>query len=385
MVSEPTKNVNSQSTRTDGKIRRPSYIFGNKSSSRLAQSIGLDHFTHVIATQSVATATGAIVAIAVAMSSSLSYYTWRLVANSVPPQLLPITCFVAIVVATPIALYLVSIIHRVAEASRESAELSNDLRVAHKKVIQADAAKSHFLASTSHELRTPLNAIIGFSEIIKDQTYGRCSVPRYVEYADDIHRSGLHLLKLINEILDLSKIEDGGGHIDLDEHLDVRQVTADCVRTLSLLAKKAGLRLIGEYQGQPIWIAGNADLIRQVLTNLISNAIKFTPPGGRVTISSEIGILGEIIVRVVDTGIGMTSEQLEVALKPFGQIDSKLSREHRGTGLGLPLAKAMVEVHGGRLILESKEKGGTTVSIILPAERILNDVTELSSRVAIGI
>ena len=356
-------------------------IYGQNNLSDFTRRLGLDFLTRFIATQPVAIATAGIVAIAIGSAMTLSYGVWWVTAAFVPSQLMPITCLVTVIVATPISLYLVSIIKSVTQSSMALAALSDQLQVAHRQAAEASAAKSKFLASTSHELRTPLNAILGFSEVIKNQTFGLCGVARYVEYADDIHQSGKHLLRLINEVLDLSKIESGSGHIDLTASIDVSATISDCCRTLRVLAEKAEVHLIAEDAHGPIWIHGNDDLIRQILDNLLSNAIKFTPPGGKITISPAVNSSGELFIKVSDTGIGMTPEQLDVALDAFGQIDSKLSRKHHGTGLGLPLTKAMVELHGGKLTIESMAGISTVASFSIPAERVLGTM-ELAASAA---
>jgi signal transduction histidine kinase len=331
---------------------------------------GIDILTRFIATQRVCVATAVIVVVVIASSSVLSCLLWLAMTGAVPSTLLEITFVVSVVVATPIAVYLVSIIHEMAISSAELMELSNKLLEARDHAAESSAAKSRFLASTSHELRTPLNAILGFSEIVKDQTFGPCGVARYVEYADHIHQSGQKLLRLINSILDLSKIESGREHIDLTAGVDVSAAISNCCQMLSVLADHAQVLLVSEDTSESIWIGGNDDLIRQILDNLVANAIKFTLPGGTVTVRSEIDCFGNLIVHVADTGIGMTPEQMHVAVDAFGQIDSKHSRKHHGTGLGLPLAKAMIELHGGELTLQSALGAGTTASFSIPANRV---------------
>jgi signal transduction histidine kinase len=343
---------------------------------------GLSILTRFIATQRVYVATAAIVVVVIAASGVLSCLLWLAMTGAVPSPLLVIIFVVSVVVATPIALYLVSIIHEMAISSSELVELSNKLREAHDRTTEASAAKSRFLASTSHELRTPLNAILGFSEIVKNQTFGPCGVARYVEYADHIHESGQKLLRLINSVLDLSKIESGREHIDLTASVDVSAAISNCCQTLRVLADKAQVLLVAKDMTAWAGITGNDDLIRQILDNLVANAIKFTLPGGTITVGSEIDHFGNLIVHVADTGIGMTPEEMQVAIDVFGQIDSKHSRKHHGTGLGLPLVKAMVELHGGKLTLQSVPGAGTTVFFSIPASRVRGKMEE--ANVSVG-
>lgn len=332
--------------------------------------LGLSALTRFIATQRVSVATSAIVVAVVVSSSLLACFLWWRATGVVPGLLVKNTFVVATVVATPTALYLVSIIRTMALSSMELTELSNRLREAHDHLAEASAAKSRLLASTSHELRTPLNAIIGFSDIIRNQTLGACGNARYIEYAGHIHQSGQNLLRLINGILDLSKIESGKEHIDLSNEIDVGAAISNACQLLSVIAEKSRISLIVEDVSEPVWIRGNEDLFRQILDNLIANGVKFTLPGGKVHVGWRIDHAGNAIVHVADTGIGMTSEEIRVAMDPFGQINSKHSRKHHGTGLGLPLVKAMVELHGGELKLQSAPGAGTTIFFSIPVNRV---------------
>lgn len=331
---------------------------------------GLGALTRFVATQRVWVATTAIVVAVVVSSNLLSWFLWWSATGVVPGLLVENAFVVTIVVATPTALYLVSIINALALSSIELTELSDKLRETHHHLVEASEAKSRLLASTSHELRTPLNAIIGFSDIIKNQTLGACGNARYIEYAGHIHQSGQNLLRLINGILDLSKIESGTEHIDLSAEIDVSAVISNACQLLSVIAEKGQISLIAEDVSEPIWICGNDDFIRQILDNLIANGVKFTLPGGKVSVGRKIDHLGNVIVHVTDTGIGMTPEEIRVAMDPFGQVNSKHSRKHHGTGLGLPLVKAMIELHGGKLMLQSAPSAGTTVSFSIPASRV---------------
>jgi PAS domain S-box-containing protein len=229
----------------------------------------------------------------------------------------------------------------------------------------ANVAKSQFLANMSHELRTPLNAIIGFSEVISSALFGPLDA-RYRDYAQDIHGSGHHLLRVINDLLDLSKVEAGRLELhDLPVRVDTLFET--CRRMVSDRAAAAGIDL--DFRTNDL--AVNVDQLRleQVLLNLVSNAVKFTPTGGRVSVSASLALSGETTISVVDTGIGMAADDIPRALQPFGQIDNSLARPHGGTGLGLPLAQRLVELHGGTMALDSELGKGTTVTIVLPPER----------------
>ncbi len=339
--------------------------------SLLARIVGLDALTVTLGRQSIALATAIVVIFAVTSASFVSYAIWWLATDVMPANVIPISAVIAFLVSTPIATYLVSIIHSLVQSRADLAALSQELIVARDHATEANQSKSKFLASTSHELRTPLNAIIGFSEIIQGELFGPCGEQRYVGYARDIHESGVHLLNLINDILDLSKIEAGQEQIDTRGKSELTQVIAEMARIVGVMAENSGVELCVDPAQDPITIEANDRMMRQIVLNLLSNAVKFTPEGGHVTVSSRLGSSNDVIVEVVDTGIGMTDEELRVAMQPFGQVDSNLSRRHDGTGLGLPLSKAMVELHGGTLTIQSALHRGTTVAFSLPRERLL--------------
>lgn len=251
---------------------------------------------------------------------------------------------------------------------RRRAELG--LMHAKEQADFANRSKSEFLANMSHELRTPLNAIIGFAEIIKDQLFGPVGQEQYIEYAKDIYDSGGLLLSLINDILDMSKIE--AGKRDLAEaDLDVAKLVRSVGVLVDSRAKLGKVKLLFDVPKDIPNLRGEERAMKQILTNLLTNAIKFTPEGGSVSLGALIDETGNMRLIVADTGIGIAKEDIQVALAPFGQIESALSRKHQGTGLGLPLTKALVELHGGVLDLQSKLGDGTTVTLIFPAERVL--------------
>ena len=234
---------------------------------------------------------------------------------------------------------------------------------------QANKSKSEFLANMSHELRTPLNSVIGFAEVMKDEVFGSIG-ERYKEYAESVHTSGQHLLSLINDVLDLSKIE--AGKIELvEEETDLAVVLSKCRQLLHERASQAGLHIRLEIPAPLPFVIVDGRRIKQVILNLMSNAVKFTPPGGRITLRAELLEPQGLKVAVTDTGIGMTPEEVAVALEQFGQIDNDLSRQHDGTGLGLPIARSLAELHGGRLEVESKKDVGTMVTLWLPMARIV--------------
>ena len=246
---------------------------------------------------------------------------------------------------------------RVAERTREA-------ETAREQAVLANRAKSEFLANMSHELRTPLNAIIGFSEVMRLEVMGPVGNPRYEEYVRAIHDSGAHLLDVINDILDLAKVEVGQFELHR-EPSDVRAVVLGAVRLITDRAQKAGVDLDCRI-GTGIGTAFIDPLrIKQVLLNLLSNAVKFTPEGGRVSVLAECNP-AELVLMVSDTGIGMAAQDLERALQPFVQLDSSLARRYPGTGLGLPLAKNFVGLHGGTMVVESALGQGTSVTVRLP-------------------
>lgn len=245
------------------------------------------------------------------------------------------------------------------------------LRNAKQMAETANSAKSEFLANMSHELRTPLNAIIGFSEMLSTQVWGELGHPHYKEYAEAIHQSGQYLLNLINDILDLSKVE--AGRFDLhEEEMDLLDTAELCLSMLADRAAKANVRLIADMpEGLPLF-HGDCRLIQQMLLNLLSNAVKFTPAGGHATLTVVRTADNDLEISVADTGIGIAPEHVARVLEPFGQVDSAQARLHQreSTGLGLPLTKRFAELHGGTLRLDSQPGQGTTVTLCFPARRL---------------
>jgi len=252
---------------------------------------------------------------------------------------------------------------------RMVSERTKELETEKLRAETANHAKSQFLANMSHELRTPLNAIIGFSEIMGSEMFGPLGNPRYRAYVSDINLSGEHLYNLINDILDLSKIEAGRFELK-DEEIDFQEIVDAAIRIVAERAATARLTLATELAPELMHIRGDRVKLKQVLVNLLSNAIKFTEPGGTVTIKAWTPERGGLVFQVADTGIGIAPEDIPTALARFGQVDDTLSRKRQGgTGLGLPLSKALAEAHGGSLELQSQQAVGTTVTVCLPAER----------------
>jgi signal transduction histidine kinase len=268
------------------------------------------------------------------------------------------------------AVTVILVIATMRAANAKVRRLNEVLQLSEARVAEASRAKSEFLARMSHELRTPLNAIIGFSEMIREAMIGPLDA-RYRGYGADINSAGRHLQTIINDILDISKIE--GGRLDLrDEPVSIGESIEACRRIVAAMAEAVGVTLSVDVPPELPVIRSDAVRFRQILLNLMSNAVKFTPTGGRVHVSAAIEGRHAVIA-VADTGIGMKEEDIAVALEPFRQIDhvggGAFTRRFDGTGLGLPLAKALVELHGGTLEIKSAPAAGTTVRILLPLER----------------
>ena len=254
---------------------------------------------------------------------------------------------------------------------RKLKEMNAACTVAKKQAEQANQSKSLFLANIGHELRTPLNAIIGFAEIIRDRVFGH-DLDRYAEYASDIYESGTHLLELVGNLLDWSKIE--AGKFELHEAvLNLSQIEAECLRLVRGQAENRSIELTAGPEGTSISLYADETALKQIILNILSNAIKFTPKAGSVWLGWTLEADGSLTLAVKDSGIGMTEDEIRQALEPFQQVQNALSGHHDGTGLGLPLAVQLTELHGGSLTIESHPGHGTTVSVHFPAWRVNSD------------
>jgi signal transduction histidine kinase len=249
----------------------------------------------------------------------------------------------------------------------EIKEREHKILQARSQAESANRSKSEFLANMNHELRTPLNAIIGFSEIIANELFGPIANQRYQEYVKDILTSSLHLLSIINDVLDMSKIE--AGKLELaKEAVTLQHIVAEVVRMMQERAEIRGISLLRCEPTDDIVVWADERALKQILLNLLSNAIKFSSEGSTVTIRLAAGRAGRAVIEVEDRGIGMTGEEQERALQPFGQAKPVITREYGGTGLGLPISKGLVEAHGGALTISSGAGLGTTIRIVLPTE-----------------
>ena len=266
------------------------------------------------------------------------------------------------------------VIERTQELTREVRErkLAQDAVLQSKQDVEvASRAKSQFLASMSHELRTPLNAILGFSEVMVSDDYGPRGTETFKEYAGLIHGSGEHLLELINDVLDVSKVE--AGQLELhEEEIPVDKLMEACLRMVGDRAERGQLQLSPTVTGDLPCLWADERRAKQVLLNLLSNAVKFTPNGGAINTSAHLGDDGSLVITVSDTGIGMSPQELDIALRPFGQVDSSLARKFEGTGLGLHLAQELMKLHGGSLNIESEKGAGTTATMQFPADRVIH-------------
>jgi signal transduction histidine kinase len=259
----------------------------------------------------------------------------------------------------------------IAQARDEASQLSDRLSAALRQADYANRSKTEFLANMSHELRTPLNAILGFSEILESQMFGPVG-SKYVGYAHDIHRSGQHLLELVNDVLDLAKLEAGKLEIR-ESDIAIADLIDDCLTLVRGKADAGRVRLSKEHLTAVPKVRGDERAVKQVLLNFLSNAIKFTPNGGAVSVAASVDADGRFCLSVKDSGIGMTEAEIAVALSPFGQIDSKLARKHQGTGLGLPISRSLMELHGGEVTIQSAPNTGTTLTACFPTGRVLMD------------
>ena len=283
-----------------------------------------------------------------------------------PSQLIYIVigAFITILVLLFSVMYIMT--SKAEHALAKQHETNVDLATAAASAEKESKEKSQFLANVSHELRTPLNAIIGFSEIIKDEVMGPLNNQQYKDYINDIYISGVHLLSLINDILDYSKAEAGKLTVDLAD-VDVTKIMKNSLRLVTPRANEAGVELIGEIPKKHYILHTDGKRLKQVLLNLFSNAVKFTPGNGTVTLYAWHNLTENMFVmEVKDTGVGIAPKDISKVMATFGQVENKLSRKYEGTGLGLPLSNKLVELMGGKLDIKSELGAGTTVAISLP-------------------
>ena len=259
-------------------------------------------------------------------------------------------------------------------AELEESKANSDL--ARRRAEESNLAKSRFLATMSHELRTPLNAILGFSEVMKAELFGGHAVAVYKDYSSDIHMSGEHLLMLINEILDLSRVE--AGRYDLrEESIDLQAIVEECVHLVTLRASKKDISLRVETGDLLARLWADERAVRQVVLNLLSNAIKFTPQGGRVTVAMGMAAGGGQTLSIADTGAGIPEHEIPIVMSSFGRGTLAHKTAEEGTGLGLPIVKGLVELHGGTFEITSKVRQGTTVVVLFPPERVMSALPRL--------
>jgi two-component system cell cycle sensor histidine kinase PleC len=255
--------------------------------------------------------------------------------------------------------------HKLETQARQLTDLAEKYAEEKTRAEEANQAKSKFLANMSHELRTPLNAIIGFSEIMASGMFGALGSDKYDEYCRDIHRSGAYLLDVINDVLDMSKIEAGRLKLDL-EQVELDRELSDALRVVVMRAQEKKLKVTSKIAPN-ITLTADRRALKQILLNLLSNAVKFTPDKGRITVRGRLS-RGAVVIGIQDSGIGIERDALEKLGRPFEQVESQLTKTHHGSGLGLAIAKSLVELHGGAMRIRSTLGAGTTVIVRLPLD-----------------
>lgn len=257
--------------------------------------------------------------------------------------------------------------HKLAEQAADLTRLTAELRLKKHAAEAANAAKSSFLAHMSHELRSPLNAILGFAEIVRDMHFGADSAQRYAQYGGHIHEAGTHLLALIDDILDLAKVEAGKLEL-LPTRFDLGELLDECAQMMRPQAERRGLAFRQAVEGADLALTADRRRVKQMVVNLLSNAIKFTQLGGRIDLEARRLPDGGTSVVVADSGVGMTPEQILLAMQPFGRVRGSMAIDPTGSGLGLPIVRNLIEAHGGRIEIHSEPDKGTLVQLLFPRD-----------------
>ncbi|HMA15057.1 MAG TPA: HAMP domain-containing sensor histidine kinase, partial [Kiloniellaceae bacterium] len=268
-----------------------------------------------------------------------------------------------------LAAYLATAGLGIVEAQRQRKRSEDERQMALVLAEAANRSKSSFLANMSHELRTPLNAILGFSEMMQRGILGPVQPPKYRDYVDDIHHMGRHLLSLVNDVLEMSKVEAGESQL-IESEFAVLEPLEDCIRTVTAAYRQRSATITLDRQSVLPSLKGDRRMFTQMVMNLLSNAVKYTPDGGRIRVTGALADNGSFRLSISDTGIGMTDKEMLDAFEPFRRIDHALTANFEGIGLGLPLTKAMIEMHGGKLEIASISNHGTTATLVFPPERV---------------
>lgn len=330
-----------------------------------------------LARRHAALATAILVSLCAAVTQLLLIVCGELFGQPLTAKMFLICVIITVLVATPVIMHAQLLLRAQRAARYRLKMMTRELAIALHNAEDVNNSHAAQFANMSHELRTPMNAIVGFSDILRNERFGPMQNARYLEFASDIHDSAQHLLDLINNLLDLAKLEAGGFDIRDAEPVEVEDAIEMAVRLLRPLATQQHVVVKIQIDAPSLHIMAIERMLRQILINLLSNAIKFTPAKGEVTIALRSNAAGDAVIEVRDTGIGMSPADIRAAFMPFGQVNSMLSRKHTGTGLGLPLAKAMVELNHGQLDLSSVPGEGTTVTLSFPA---LGTVSSAPSR-----